>query len=124
LVADLNIKIDVIGCETLREADGLAMSSRNARLSPQARAAAPALNSAMTGVVGAITTGKLSPQTAIEAALTTLYQAGFERVEYIALHDGETMLPSTDLTRPLRLLAAAWIGGVRLIDNIAVAPAP
>lgn len=124
MVADLNIKIDVIGCQTLREPDGLAMSSRNARLSPQARAAAPALIAAMTGVVRAITTGGQAPDRAILAAMAALPQAGFDRVEYIALYDGETMQPSTDLGRPLRLLAAAWIGGVRLIDNIAVTPAP
>ena len=123
MVADLNIKVDVIGCATLREADGLAMSSRNARLSAQARPAAPALYSAMTAVVAAVTSGG-QPEMAIETATAALLQAGFERVEYIALHDSETMQPSTDLSRPLRLLAAAWIGGVRLIDNVAVTPAP
>lgn len=123
MVADLNIKVDVIGCATLREADGLAMSSRNARLSAQARPAAPALYSAMTAVVAAVTSGG-QPEMAIKTATAALLQAGFERVEYIALHDSETMQPSTDLSRPLLLLAAAWIGGVRLIDNVAVTPAP
>ena len=123
MAADLNMKVEVIGCDTLREADGLAMSSRNARLSAHARAAAPALYAAMTAVVAAVTAGGHA-DTAINAANAALHQAGFERVEYIALHDGETMQPSTDLSRPLRLLAAAWIGGVRLIDNVAVTPAP
>ena len=108
----------MIACPTLREADGLAMSSRNARLSDAARAAAPALYAAMTGVVAGITKGEQVDKT-LEAAITALHQAGFERVDYLALHDSATMRPSTDLTRPLRLLAAAWIGGVRLIDNIA-----
>jgi len=123
MVADLNIKTEVIGCATLREADGLAMSSRNARLSPQARSAAPALYAAMTAVVAAITTGQQPSDTAIKAAMKALHQAGFELVDYLALCDGETLQPSTDLKRPLRLLAAAWMGGVRLIDNIAVTPA-
>lgn len=118
MVADLNMTVEVIACPTLREADGLAMSSRNARLSDAARAAAPALYAAMTGVVAGITKGEQVDKT-LEAAITALHQAGFERVDYLALHDSATMRPSTDLTRPLRLLAAAWIGGVRLIDNIA-----
>ncbi len=123
MVADLNMKVQVIGCDTLREADGLAMSSRNARLSAQARAAAPALYAAMTAVVASVTAGGQADN-ALKAASKALLDAGFERVEYIALHDGETMQPSTDLSRPLRLLAAAWLGGVRLIDNLAVTPAP
>jgi pantoate--beta-alanine ligase len=118
MVADLNMTVEVIACPTLREADGLAMSSRNARLSDAARAAAPALYAAMTGVVAGITKGEQVDK-ALEAAITALHQAGFERVDYLALHDSATMRPSTDLTRSLRLLAAAWIGGVRLIDNIA-----
>ncbi len=123
MVADLNIKIEVIGCATLREADGLAMSSRNARLPAAARAAAPALFGAMKSVVAAVTTGGQA-DTAIKIAIAALHQAGFDRVEYLALYDGETMQPSTDLKRPLRLLVAAWIGEVRLIDNMAVTPAP
>ena len=123
MVADLNMTVQVIGCETLREPDGLAMSSRNARLSAPARAAAPALYAAMSAVVADVTAGG-SPEAAIKAAVSRLDRAGFERVEYFALHDGETMQPSNDLHRPLRLLAAAWIGGVRLIDNMAVTPAP
>ncbi len=123
MVADLNMAVQVIGCDTLREADGLAMSSRNARLSAQARAAAPALYAAMTAVAASVTEGGQAVN-ALKAARKALLDAGFERVEYIALHDGETMQPSTDLSRPLRLLAAAWLGGVRLIDNVAVTPAP
>jgi len=119
MVADLNIPVDVIGCPTLREADGLAMSSRNTRLPPAARAAAPALYAGMTGVVASITAGGPADE-ALQPATAALLQAGFERVEYLALHDAATMRPSTDTSRPLRLLAAAWIGGVRLIDNIAV----
>lgn len=119
MVADLNMPVDVIGCPTLREADGLAMSSRNTRLPPAARAAAPALYAAMNSVVAAITSGLQADQ-ALQAATADLHHAGFEQVEYLALHDAATMRPSTDPSRPLRLLAAAWIGGVRLIDNIAV----
>jgi len=123
MVADLNVKVEVIACATLREADGLAMSSRNARLPAPARAAAPALFGAMKSVAAAVSSGGQA-DTAIKTAIAALMQAGFDQVEYLALHDGETMQPSTDPKRPLRLLVAAWIGGVRLIDNMAVTPAP
>lgn len=119
LVADLNLPVDVIGCETLRETDGLAMSSRNARLSPQARAAAPALFAAMTAAALAIRSGA-TPDAALAEAERAILTAGFDRVEYVALRDAETLSEPKDPARPLRLLAAAWAGGVRLIDNIAV----
>lgn len=119
LVRDLNLPVDIVGCETVREADGLAMSSRNARLSAEARAVAPALHAAMTRAAAAIRGG-----IAVEAALATcrsgLEAAGFERVDYAELRDAGSLDPVTAMDRPLRLLAAAWVGGVRLIDNIAV----
>lgn len=119
MVADLNLPTEVVACATLRQGDGLAMSSRNARLSASARAIAPALCAAMTGAAAAIRGGE-SPDAALAKVTQALIAAGFEKVEYIALCDAETLRPTADLTRPLRLLAAAWVGGVRLIDNIAV----
>lgn len=118
LVTDLNLPVEIIGCETLREADGLAMSSRNARLAPQARAAAPALYAAMTAAAQAIRSGS-AQDTALADAKRAVLTAGFDRVEYVALRDAETLCEPTDFTRPLRLLAAAWVSDVRLIDNIA-----
>ena len=119
LAADLNLPVEIIGCETLREPDGLALSSRNARLSAAARAAAPALYAALTAAALAIRSGT-PPDTALTQAESAVLAAGFERVEYVALRDAKTLTPPTDPTRPLRLLAAAWAGGVRLIDNIAI----
>lgn len=119
MVADLNLAVEVVGCETQREADGLAMSSRNLRLSPQARAVAPSLHAAMVRAAAAVRAGMACSQALAEAERAVL-AAGFDRVEYIALHDAETLAPASDLGRPLRMLAAAWAGGVRLIDNIAV----
>lgn len=119
LVADLNLPIQVIGCETLREASGLAMSSRNVRLSPEARAVAPALYMAMTAAAQAIRAGQL-PATALPTARDRLLKAGFQKVEYIVTRDAETLLDWTDPARPARMLAAAWLEDVRLIDNIAV----
>jgi pantoate--beta-alanine ligase len=119
LVADLNLPVEIVACETLREADGLAMSSRNARLSAKARAVAPALLAAMQQAAQSIRAGH-APEQALDAARQQVLAAGFERVEYIALRDPQSLLPADDPTRPLRMLAAAWLDGVRLIDNIAV----
>lgn len=117
LVRDLNIPVWVVGCETIREADGLAMSSRNAQLGQAARAIAPALFAAMTRAAQALRAGDVGAVTTCEAEVLA---AGFDRVEYIELRDASGLEPATSLDRPLRLLAAAWLDGVRLIDNIPV----
>lgn len=119
MTADLNLAVEVVGCPTLREADGLAMSSRNVRLSASARTAAPALYAAMMAAGHAIRSG-VATETALQQARNKVLAAGFDAVDYVALCDAETLGPATDPARPWRLLAAAWAGGVRLIDNIAV----
>ena len=116
--ADLNLPVDIIGCETLRDPDGLAQSSRNSRLTPAARSLAPALYAALTACAAAIKAGT-GPDAALGAAKAHVLAAGFEAVDYIELVDATTLGPAT-ATAPLRLLAAVWLGGVRLIDNIAV----
>lgn len=117
MVADLNLPITVIGCETLREGDGLAMSSRNTRLSPRARAIAPALYAAMTRAAADLRAGKTG---ALDACATTVLAAGFDSIDYIDLRDADSLEPLTAPTTTARLLAAAWLDGVRLIDNISV----
>ncbi len=119
LARDLNLAVDVVGCETIREADGLAMSSRNLRLTPDGRAKAPVLYAAISAAAEDIRAGQ-SDRMAIREAAETIRAAGFERVEYIELRDAETLMPSDDPTRPRRMLAAVWLDGVRLIDNIPV----
>ncbi|MFA9231250.1 MAG: pantoate--beta-alanine ligase [Microgenomates group bacterium] len=119
LVTDLNIPVKVVGCETIREVDGLAMSSRNVRLDATARARAPVLFAAITAAAEDIRAGQ-SDRMAIREAAEAVRAAGFDRVEYIELRDAATLLPSDDTDRPRRMLAAAWLGGVRLIDNIPV----
>jgi pantoate--beta-alanine ligase len=119
LVRDLNLPITIVGCETIREADGLAMSSRNVRLTPQGRAIAGVLYAAITAAADDIRAGQ-SDRMAIREAAEKLRHAGFERVEYIELRDAESLMPSDDTRRPRRMLAAAWLDGVRLIDNIPV----
>ncbi len=117
MVADLNLPIAVVGCETLREADGLAMSSRNTRLSPRARAIAPALYAAMTRAVGDLRAGDPA---AMQRCYDAVLAAGFDSIDYIDLRDGDTLQPLSAPNSSARLLAAAWLDGVRLIDNIPV----
>ncbi len=119
LARDLNVPVDVVGCETIRDPDGLAMSSRNARLSAEGRARAPVLYAAITAAADDIRAGQ-SDRMAIREAAEAMRAAGFERVEYIELRDAATLMPSDDPARPRRMLAAAWVDGVRLIDNIPV----
>lgn len=119
LVRDLNLPVEVVGCETIREPDGLAMSSRNVRLTPAGRAKAPVLYAAVSRAAADIRDG-YADRMAIREAAEAMRAAGFERVEYIELRDAETLMPSDDPRRPRRMLAAAWLDGVRLIDNIPV----
>ena len=119
LVRDLNLPITIVGCETIREADGLAMSSRNLRLPEALRGQAAVLFAAISAAAVDIRAGQ-PDRMAIREAAEAMRAAGFERVEYIELRDAATLLPSDDTNRPRRMLAAAWLGGVRLIDNLAV----
>ena len=119
MTADLDIPTDVIGCPTVREADGLAMSSRNLRLDPQARVAAAALYRELTAMADGLARGE--DWDALRAdALDGLRVAGFDEVEYLDLRARDDLSPLTAPTTEARLFAAAWIGGIRLIDNIAI----
>lgn len=119
LARDLDLPIEVIGCATVREADGLAMSSRNVRLPVRARGAAPELNRAMQQMAEGLRAGG-DLEGVRRQATARILQAGFSQVEYLELRDAETLEPLARLARPARILAAAWLEGVRLIDNIAV----
>jgi len=111
--------VTVVGCETVRDPDGLAMSSRNVRLTAEGRRKAPALYAAMLAAARDFRAG-VPVEDALARASDAVMAEGFESVEYIDLRDAETLGPMTDANRPLRMLAAAWLDGVRLIDNIAV----
>lgn len=119
LVADLNLPVEIVGCETVREADGLAMSSRNARLSEAGRGIAPALHREMQRAAEAMRAG-VPVAAALEQAAAAVQAAGFEAVDYLDLRSADLLEPMTALNGPARLLAAATLDGVRLIDNIAV----
>lgn len=119
LVADLNIPVDIIGIETVREADGLAMSSRNVYLTPEERAQAPALNAAITAAAKAIAQGD-DIVAAMAAARTRILAAGFSKVDYVEARHAETLAPLGSNAEPGRVLAAAQLGRARLIDNVAI----
>ena len=119
LVRDLNLPVEVTGCPTLREAHGLAMASRNLRLSAEARRIAPALHRAMAAAAVAIRRGVPADE-ALAAARAAVLAAGFSAVEYLELREAEGLGPAAGIDQPVRLLAAAVLDGVRLIDNIAV----
>lgn len=152
MVRDLDMPLSIVGVETIREADGLALSSRNLYLSAPEREVAPALNRVLRNVAArahAIVSGTASPgkvkapratplvrdptlppeahelpglATLCTEAASALLEAGFAKVDYVAVRDADTLKVVTEAGgRPLRVLAAAWLGGTRLIDNV---PAP
>jgi pantoate--beta-alanine ligase len=120
LVRDLALPVAVMGVPTLRESDGLAMSSRNSYLSTDERKVAGRLNVVLKEAAArALNTGDLRGAEAI--AIEALWAAGFSHVDYVAIRDAETLDHIAALDRPARILAAAKIGKTRLIDNMAVA---
>lgn len=119
VVQDLDMQIQIVGVPTVREGDGLAVSSRNAYLDPSQRAAAPALYRVLTDAGRRIAEGAEIAEVCASGQ-STLLQAGFEKVDYFDCVDANTLEPLTALRRPARLLAAAHLGRARLIDNIAI----
>ena len=117
MARDLDLPVTIVGAPTVREADGLAMASRNVYLSPDERAVAPVLFRVLTLCAEKIAAGR--PVAAILAeGRETLERAGF-RLDYLEARDAETLRRPAK-GRPLRLLAAATLGRTRLIDNMAV----
>ncbi|MEP9386521.1 pantoate--beta-alanine ligase [Mesorhizobium sp. KR9-304] len=121
MAGDLDIPIEVVACQTIREKDGLAMSSRNVRLSAAERTLAPRLAATLFETAAKLTAGADAPPLLAEAA-RALGSAGFGQVEYLELRSEATLAPLVRASEPARLLVAAWLGDVRLIDNVPVAP--
>lgn len=122
LTADLNLPTEIVGCATVRETDGLALSSRNVRLSVEERRRAAALPRALLAAGRGLEAGD-TPAEALAGAVAEILAAGFARVEYLELRSEDALAPLAVPDRPARLLVAAWMGQVRLIDNVPVAPA-
>ena len=119
MVADLAIGVEIVGIPTVRDADGLALSSRNAYLSADERHRALALPHALQTARGAILSGEAVPA-ALASAKASIGEAGFASIDYLALVDASTFEPLDVPRGEMRLIAAATIGGTRLIDNIPV----
>ena len=122
MARDLDFTHDIIGVPTVRDPDGLALSSRNAYLNEQQRSDAIALPDTMKEAANAIIAGS-NIERVQEDAKTRLLQSGFKTIDYFELRDADTLEIMDKFVKPARLLAAARIGSTRLIDNIAVSPA-
>jgi pantoate--beta-alanine ligase len=121
LHVDLALPGEIIGCPTVRDADGLALSSRNVRLSEEDRAHARALPRAFAAVTAAAARGE-TDACRLEAAAFAEFQGTGVEVDYLALVDDSSLQPLQTLRHGARLLIAAHVGGIRLIDNAAVEP--
>jgi pantoate--beta-alanine ligase len=119
LARDLALPVEIIAGATLREADGLAMSSRNAYLAPEERRIAAQLNAVLKQAIASARGGIRLRE--VEAdAIAALGKAGFAQVDYVAIRDAANLEQTDTLEHPARILAAARIGKTRLIDNMAV----
>lgn len=116
MVADLAIPLEIVALETVREADGLALSSRNVYLSAEDRAKAARINVVLAEIAETLAAGAdIAAETG--KGLAALRQAGLDDIDYLEVRDAETLEPATTLVRPVRVFAAVRVGGTRLIDN-------
>jgi len=122
LALDLDIPIRIVGCPTIREEDGLAMSSRNLRLSAEQRRVAPRLGEILSAAAREIAGGR-PVEGVVAQAKAAIFDAGFADVEYLELRSDEDLAPLSRAGRAARLLVAARLGDIRLIDNVEVGPA-
>jgi len=118
---DLDIPVEIEGVPTVRESDGLALSSRNLYLTPEQRAVAPALYRTLREMARRLEAGE-DLGTVTATCLASLQRAGFTSIDYLDIADADTLEPRGRLDRAGRILSAVWLGKTRLIDNIAVVP--
>lgn len=116
LVIAHDIPVEILAAPIVRESDGLALSSRNAYLSARQRQIAARLNRVLQDVGARISHGQALAE-AVAGGLRTLDQAGFDKIDYLEVRDAKSLAPVTAIEKPCRLLAAAWLGATRLIDN-------
>lgn len=120
LTADLRLPIEIVPVPTVREADGLAMSSRNAYLTPEQRAAAPTLRRALLAAARTAAEGERDGQGIVATAAEVLHETPALKLQYLELVDAEELTPVAVLDRPAVLAVAAYLGQTRLIDNITI----
>ena len=117
---DLDIPVAIEGVPTVRDSDGLALSSRNVYLTPEQRAVAPALYRTLQEMARRLEAGDDAAAVSADG-LAALSRAGVSSIDYLEVADAETLAPLASLDRPGRILSAVWLGKTRLIDNVAVA---
>ena len=119
LATDLDIPVEIIGAPTIREEDGLALSSRNVYLDTKSRSIAPSMYSILNQYASDISNGN-DIKKSLQLAKQNMQKSGFEKIEYLDLRSSQTLQACNDIKKPSRLFAAAWLGSTRLIDNLAI----
>lgn len=122
MVQDLNLPVEIVACPTVREADGLAMSSRNRRLSPEQRRAAPAIYRALQAAAAQVAAGRRDPAEVRRAALAVLESEPLLRTEYFEIVDPGEIQPVAEIEREVLIACAVWAGTTRLIDSVRARP--
>jgi len=122
LVADFNLPVAIVGVPTVREADGLAISSRNVHLSPDERRLAPALYRALCEARDQIAAGVVDPSVTKASALKRIPKDPGVRLEYLEIVNPEDMQPVERISGPVCVAGAMWVGATRLIDNVMYTP--
>jgi len=117
-VSDLNLPVLIAGVPTVRESDGLALSSRNRYLNAEERKAASALHRALQEAANRIQAGEQDAAKVRQGAVALLNDSGMIRVEYFEIVDPVELQPVDTIKGPVRIAAAIWIGTTRLIDNV------
>ena len=120
MVRDLDLQMDIVACPTVREADGLAMSSRNARLAPEARAQAPVLYRALVAARAAIDSGERQVAKLEDLMRSVVSGASLCEVEYVEIVRAEDLTALSTVSGTCLMAVAARFGDVRLIDNMRV----
>jgi pantoate--beta-alanine ligase len=122
LVEDLNMPVTIVGVPTVREPDGLAVSSRNAHLDAAGRRAAPALYAALREAAGAVARGVVDPRAVAAVAEARIPADDTVRLEYVEVVDPDLFRPVDRVTRPAVIAGAMWVGQTRIIDNVRALP--
>lgn len=122
MVEDLSFEVEVVGCPTVREADGLAMSSRNAYLTPEEREVAPVLRRALLHGAELIGEGQRSADHVRGEMAAVVEAAPLGTLDYVEVADPRSLLPVTNCDGPVRLFGAVQFGRARLIDNLGAEP--
>ena len=122
MVKDLDFPIKIIGAQTVREKDGLAMSSRNAYLSEADRKNALTLSQSLFAAREMVKNGERNPGVITGKARELIGANPLARIDYIEVRDAETLEPVAEINRPCQMLLAVWEGKTRLIDNIRLNP--